>query len=125
MTREIELQKFADHCVAWSWKKFNNIYGLSIGIKPAVKLNKRLKTTGGRAFLEHGYIDLCYTLINQLPHQYRDEIIPHELAHMVAWRLYKDPGHGPQWKGVMVQYGIEPKRCHNLFDELINKANLK
>ena len=125
MIREIELQKFADACVAWSWNRFHSIYGNKIGNKPLVKLNKRLKTTAGRCFYELGYIDLCYNLLNQLPHQYRDEIIPHELAHMVAWRLYKDPGHGPQWKGVMVQYGIKPNRFHNLFDELINKANVK
>lgn len=40
-------------------------------------------------------------------------IVPHEVAHLVAFRVFGDTGHGPDWKRVMVRLGLPPDRCHN------------
>lgn len=40
--------------------------------------------------------------------------VPHEVAHLVTDKIYgsnKKP-HGPEWKYVMLVFGLEPKRCH-------------
>jgi SprT protein len=39
--------------------------------------------------------------------------LPHEIAHLVAYQLFGDRGHGRGWKMVMRQFGLEPSRCHS------------
>lgn len=39
--------------------------------------------------------------------------VPHEVAHLIAFRLFSDHGHGRWWKYVMTHLGLPPKRCHN------------
>lgn len=43
-------------------------------------------------------------------------IVPHEVAHVVAFDLYgpKAANHGPLWKHVMIRMGQKPIRCHSL-----------
>jgi hypothetical protein len=41
------------------------------------------------------------------PDVFPDNVIPHELAHIVAWRIYKDPGHGKGWQTVINSVGIK------------------
>jgi len=77
-------------------------------------MNARLTATGGRAFLQDGKIDLsCYLMTNNMDN-YKTEIIPHELCHIIAWRLYGDKGHGKGWKYVMQEMSVNGKRYHNM-----------
>jgi SprT protein len=109
-----KLQRIAEFLVNKWWKKAEDKFGLKIGAMPAVKMNARLTSTAGRAFIEHGYIDLsCYLMTNN-PETFAEDTIPHELAHMIAFRLYQDRGHGKAWKYVaQTLYGAN-NRCHTM-----------
>ena len=43
-----------------------------------------------------------------------EEIVPHEVAHVVVARAF--PGrrrpHGPEWRGVMAFFGVPARACH-------------
>ncbi len=43
------------------------------------------------------------------------QTIPHEVAHVIARSRYGAgiKPHGPEWQGIMQDFGAEPKRCHN------------
>lgn len=108
------MQIFADNVAKEFWNRARRAYGEKIGQLPQVKLNKRLTSTAGRAFLESGYIDLSVYLLGRNTDYYRRDTIPHELCHMIAWRLYQDRGHGQGWKSVMAKMGVDGGRCHSM-----------
>lgn len=39
--------------------------------------------------------------------------VAHELAHLIAFRLYHDKGHGKWWRYVCLALGGDGKRCFN------------
>lgn len=43
-----------------------------------------------------------------------NQTIPHEVAHIAAWYIYKVGGHGRHWKLLMNILGVQANRCHNL-----------
>ena len=55
-------------------------------------------------FLKNGHLE---DVINQT--------LPHELAHLIARKVYGvlGRGHSRSWKSVMVRLGLRPNRCHN------------
>ncbi len=82
---------------------------------PAIIINKRLKTTGGRAFTWQTpqYIDLSHELLLEHGEAFINWVIPHELAHLAAYTVFGDNGHGTGWKSVMAKgLSIIPERCH-------------
>lgn len=110
---EKTLQLVAEIARNVAWTKFQRIYSLK-GRMPAIKLNRRLKTTAGRCSITERWIDLSVDMMRENLESFKTEIIPHEVAHQVAFDLYKDEGHGMHWKSVMIAYGLDPKRCHSL-----------
>lgn len=108
------MQKFADTVATDFWVKAVARFGSAVGELPIIKMNKRLTSTAGRAFIEHGYIDLSCFLLERNAEYYKIDTIPHELCHMIAFRLYKDEGHGKGWKYVMQELGVNGKRCHSM-----------
>ncbi len=43
--------------------------------------------------------------------------VPHEVAHYIMYCLYGTAGvrpHGDEWKGLMLQFGVEPRRTNTL-----------
>lgn len=85
-------------------------------VTPVVTLNNRLKTTAGRAFIEEvpQRIDLSTDLFAQYTEQMIVDSIPHELAHLVAYTIHGDPGHGKGWYSVLDRMGIQTTRLHNM-----------
>lgn len=108
------------------WINYSKIFK-GIGPRPAIKINKRLRSTAGRAFISENpqYIDLAYCFLVEFPEDMLADTLPHEYAHIIAWNLFQDPGHGKGWKHVMRSYGLEPTRCHNYFDMRINREMSK
>ena len=92
-----------------SFKKHN----YDIGIIPNIIMNNRLTSTAGRAFIERGYIDLSVFLMERNVEGFLDDTIPHELCHIIAWRLFNDKGHGKAWKNTVLFLGKDPTRCHS------------
>jgi SprT protein len=76
-------------------------------------MNGRLTSTAGRAFLQEGRLEFSKTLYTQNVEAFLNDTVPHELAHIVAFRVFGDKGHGVHWKHVMNFLGFEPTRCHS------------
>lgn len=115
------LQDVAEFRVKHWWNKFRQVYPQLSKQYPAVKLNNRLKTTAGRAFIENNpqYIDLSTELFWEHTEEFLYDTIPHELAHLVAYTIYGDPGHGKGWYSIVHQFGINTSRLH----QMVNTAH--
>jgi SprT protein len=110
------LQDLAQYHVRAWWVKFLAQYPTIQRATPIVTLNNRLKTTAGRAFIEENpqKIDLSTDLFCQYTDHMIVDTIPHELAHLVAYTIHGDPGHGKGWYSVLKQMGIQTTRCHSM-----------
>lgn len=87
------------------------MYGVNIAFH--VRMNGRLTSTAGRAYFESGKLEFSPSLYEQNQQDFLENTVPHEFAHLVAFRLYGDNGHGQGWKAVMRDMGLEPTRCHD------------
>ncbi len=54
-------------------------------------------------------------LLSRYGESFIEETVPHEVAHLVASRVYGRciAPHGSEWRAVMEFFGAEPSRCHN------------
>jgi SprT protein len=117
---ENKLQTIAEESVRFAWARFQRIYKLTKPC-PRVILNKRLKVTAGRCDLDLRVIDLCPSMFAENISEFERVIIPHEVAHQVAFDIFKDIGHGPDWKRVMVSIGLPADRFHRLSSTVMRK----
>lgn len=110
------LQDLAQYHVRAWWVKFLKQYPTIQRATPVVTLNNRLKTTAGRAFIEENpqKIDLSTDLFEQYTDHMIVDTIPHELAHLVAYTIHGDPGHGKGWYSVLAKMGIKTTRLHHM-----------
>ncbi len=79
-------------------------------------LSNAMRTVAGRANGSTNMIKLNVRLLNANP-GHVVQTVGHELAHLVAIELYGwklGHGHGDNWKSIMRQFGLTPKRTHNL-----------
>jgi len=111
-----ELQDLAQYHVRIWWVKLLKQYPTIQRVTPVVTLNNRLKTTAGRAFIEDvpQRIDLSTDLFTQYTEHMIQDTVPHELAHLVAYTVYGDKGHGRGWYSVLEKMGIVTTRLHNM-----------
>ncbi|ABI56899.1 SprT-like domain-containing protein [Alkalilimnicola ehrlichii MLHE-1] len=81
---------------------------------PEVVLYRRGSALG-RAWLRPHRIGLNAPLIRR-PDGWREarDTVAHELAHLAAWTLFRDRGHGAGWQQVMAVLGAPPTRTHAL-----------
>ena len=107
------LQDLAAYHVRTWWRKFLMVYP-DLGDTPRVRMNARLKTTAGRAFLEDWIVELSPELMSEHTEQFCRDTIPHELAHLVAFKVYGDCGHGKGWKSIVREFNIPTTRLHNM-----------
>lgn len=63
----------------------------------------------------------CHIRINAgLLAAYPDDMlavtVPHEVAHVVVYRLYgmRAKPHGAEWKALMAAFGVDAAACHNM-----------
>ena len=109
-----ELQRFVEYYAKYWWDKAYSIWGDKIGIMPTVIINARLTATAGRAFLQDNKCDFSAYLLDRDMDYFAKDTIPHELAHHIAYRLFKDRGHGKAWKDTaLALYGAN-NRCHTM-----------
>lgn len=70
-------------------------------------------TSAGRAHFGANHIKINPILFRENSESMLKVTCVHEIAHLVAFHVYKDRGHGKFWKHVMVQLGLKPDRCHS------------
>ncbi|MBL9076957.1 MAG: SprT-like domain-containing protein [Planctomycetes bacterium] len=81
----------------------------------AVRWNRRLSSTAGRAFQRSGRIELNPTLLARAPAEL-PMVLAHEAAHIAAFRLFGPnvAAHGRHWRSLMRLAGHEPAVTHDI-----------
>ncbi|HBO21708.1 MAG TPA: SprT family zinc-dependent metalloprotease [Providencia sp.] len=84
--------------------------------EPIVNYKQR-GTTAGSAYLKEWEIRINPILLIENPDNFIDEVVPHELAHLLVYRVYGRKGilpHGNEWKWMMQNVlEVSPSRTHN------------
>lgn len=92
----------------------NDLYGLSMSY-PTVSFKLRGKTAG-KAFVTRWEVRYNAVLLEENKEKFLGRTVPHEVAHLVARRLHTGRSirpHGPEWKKIMRDFGVEFSRCHS------------
>ncbi len=82
---------------------------------PSLTFNQRGKVAGTARYISNEIRLNSHLAADNLDY-FLEEVIPHEVCHLVAYALFgKVQPHGKQWKGLMQQlFGLEGKTCHQL-----------
>ncbi len=100
-----------------TWARLEKMYPLMLGKCPSVEISARLKTTAGFCYWEQRQTKYSFDLFCEYAETFRMVTIPHELAHQVAWDVYRVPqrrAHGTEWKSIMERLGLEPTPWHDM-----------
>lgn len=93
--------------------KANQYFGQTF---PVPSINFKLKgKTAGKAYLHKWEIRLNPVLFSENKQQFLQEVIPHELAHLLTFKKFVQvKPHGIEWKSIMEQvFSIPAKTTHN------------
>jgi SprT protein len=109
-----QLQDQVHYCL----ERFLNIAQEKLQItipKPTVLFNQRGKIAGS-ARLQINQIRLNPTLLTDNPDRFCQEVIPHELAHLIIYQLYgRTRPHGKEWKSIMVEvFNLPAQTRHDM-----------
>lgn len=86
---------------------------------PDVRFDLRGRSAGQAVFARRSrqiHIRINAALLASHPTEMLDDTVPHEVAHVVIFRLYgrRAKPHGEEWKALMRAFGIDPRPCHTL-----------
>jgi SprT protein len=92
-------------------------------LKVQVQFKKTLGLNAGLAYNGDLKIVLSEVLFLANQGEFFEEIIPHEVAHIVQYILYPDEqvDHGVNWKNLMLQLGLKPNVYHDLDISAVDK----
>jgi predicted SprT family Zn-dependent metalloprotease len=110
---EHEMQLTANIARDRAWHTLSQVYDLADKRMPRINLNRRLKTTAGNCQLLLRVVNLSVEIFEHNPQGIVSEIVPHEVAHMVAYDVFGDTAHGEGWQSVMFALGLEPVVLHS------------
>lgn len=84
--------------------------------RPLIRFDLRGRAAGQVRIHQARTWEIRYnpTLLAQNPEDFLAQTLPHEVAHLVVYRLFgrQIRPHGPQWRAVMTFFGAPPERCH-------------
>lgn len=100
-------------CIIKYCEKAKSLYGFELKDWKRPTLSFDLKgCAAGQAFLLKNHIKINPVLFKENREAFFKRTIPHEVAHLVAFTVFGDRGHGKDWKNVMTRFGCENSRCH-------------
>ena len=84
-----------------------------VKIDPTISYDLRGQSAG-QANYRHNVIRLNRELLEKYTTDFIDQTVPHEFAHLVAYRVYgsRIKPHGNEWRSIMVALGATPSRTH-------------
>ncbi|GAB3523486.1 SprT family zinc-dependent metalloprotease [Photobacterium alginatilyticum] len=83
---------------------------------PAVSFRQRGKIAGS-ARLQGWEVRFNPVLLKENPQAFLDEVVPHEVAHLVTFKLFgKVRPHGREWQIIMTEVFKIPARTTHSFD---------
>lgn len=78
---------------------------------------RRSGKNAGTAFLQQNRINLHPLLYLDNPDEYYDDVIPHEISHLLTWQLFgKVKPHGKEWQAIMQEVFKRPPHTTHSFD---------
>lgn len=81
------------------------------------EINFRLRgASAGRAYMTLNKIQYQPKLLEQNSEDFIARTVPHEVAHVVAYHVYEDAGHGEGWKHVMKQFKVQDVSRYHTYD---------
>jgi SprT protein len=82
---------------------------------PSVHFNQRGKIAGC-ARLQKNELRFNPTLLKDNISLFLDEVVPHEVCHIVAFILYgRVRPHGKEWQSLMIDlFGLQPRTYHKM-----------
>ncbi len=113
------------------WARFVKIYPALAAHKcPLAVFDNRLVKTAAICEPDNKRVRVSFKLYRANKQEYINQLIPHELAHEIDYRLFIEPflngkpeptddeakktWHAGNWAKIMIAYGIEPKATHEL-----------
>ena len=80
-------------------------------------------TSAGTAWLQQYEIRLNPVLLQENQQAFIDEVVPHELAHLLVWKHFgRVPPHGKEWKWMMESVlGVPARRTHQFELESVRR----
>ena len=82
---------------------------------PSIEVSMRGKAAG-KALLQLNEIKLNKVLAQENPQTFIDEVLPHELAHLITHQVFgRVRPHGKEWQYVMYKvFNLMPSRTHTM-----------
>ncbi|WP_194439779.1 SprT family zinc-dependent metalloprotease [Vibrio fluminensis] len=101
-------QKVA-HCLQLAEHAFKRTFP-----KPIMRYGLRGKAAG-KAYLQLNEVRLNPVLFMENQQAFLDEVIPHEVAHLITYQVYgRVRPHGKEWQGVMeAVFGVAANTTHS------------
>ncbi|ELB2787093.1 SprT family zinc-dependent metalloprotease [Vibrio sp. Vb2535] len=96
-------------CIAMAEQAFKRSFPI-----PTITFDVRGKAAG-KAYLQLNQVRLNSVLFRENTQAFLDEVIPHEVAHLITYQVYgRVRPHGKEWKGVMeAVFNVPAKTTHS------------
>lgn len=101
-----------EHSLNHHLKKAELAFGCAF---PAPELSFKVRgKTAGKAYLQQWQIRLNPTLLMENQQAFIEQVIPHELAHLITYHQFgRVRPHGKQWQYIMADiFSCIPNTCH-------------